>query len=102
MATALSTDQINDALTQLPGWSFEDSSDGSSAIGKQFKFKDFKEALSFIVRLGLHAEEQAHHPDLHNVYNTVTIKLNTHDAGGKVTEKDIALAQAIESFNWVD
>jgi len=96
MPDALTPDAIQAALAELPGWSHADDS-----LAKTFKFSDFKEALSFIVRLGLHAETQGHHPDLHNVYNTVDIKLSTHDAGGKVTEKDIKLARAIESFNWV-
>jgi 4a-hydroxytetrahydrobiopterin dehydratase len=43
------------------------------------------------------AEKRSHHPELFNVYNKVTIRLTTHDAGG-VTDKDIDLAQAIEKI----
>ena len=95
MADALSKAQIEEALSGLDGWTFEDD-----RLKKTFEFGGFKEALSFIVRLGLHAEEQNHHPEIFNVYNTVKIALNTHDAGGKVTTKDVKLASTIESFNW--
>ncbi len=97
MAAPLTPDQIKQALADLPGWKHE-----SDALVKPFKFGSFKEALSFIVRLGLEAEAINHHPDLHNVYNRVTLRLNTHDAGGKVTRKDVDLARAIEEFSWVD
>jgi len=51
-----------------------------------------------MVRVGFEAEKQAHHPEWFNVYNRVEISLSTHDAGGKVTEKDILLAKAIEQI----
>jgi 4a-hydroxytetrahydrobiopterin dehydratase len=44
------------------------------------------------------AEKQDHHPEIYNTYNKVNIKLQTHDAGNKVTEKDYTLAKAIDSF----
>jgi 4a-hydroxytetrahydrobiopterin dehydratase len=44
------------------------------------------------------AEEHNHHPNWTNVYNRVTILLNTHDAGDKVTDKDHALAKAIDGL----
>ncbi len=50
-----------------------------------------------MVRIGLEAEKQVHHPELFNVYNTVKISLSTHDADDKVTQKDVDLAKAIES-----
>lgn len=89
----LSKQQIEKELKQLDGWSFEDDT-----ITKDFSFSDFKEAMSFMVRVGFEAEALVHHPDWSNVYNSVTIRLNTHDAGDKVTEKDIKLAKAIEDI----
>ncbi len=44
------------------------------------------------------AEKQNHHPDWSNVWNTVSFKLNTHDAGGTVTERDHKLAKAIDAI----
>lgn len=95
MADPLNDAQINEALSGLPGWSHEDDH-----LVKTFVFGGFKEALSFIVRVGMHAEDANHHPEIFNIYNKVKIALNTHDAGGKVTSRDVKLASTIESFNW--
>lgn len=92
----LSESDIDDALDDLPGWSYEDDK-----IKKTYEFSNFREAISFIVRLSFHAEEMMHHPELENVYNTVSVALTTHDAGGKVTEMDTELASTIEEFVWV-
>lgn len=89
----LSEQQIEQELESLNGWSFEDDT-----ITKDFSFPDFKEAMSFMVRVGFEAEALVHHPDWSNVYNSVSIRLSTHDAGDKVTEKDIKLAKAIEEI----
>ena len=93
MSTPLSTDAIQSALAGLPGWSYD-----NDKLSKTYKLADFRAALAFIVRIGLEAERANHHPELLNVYSTVTISLNTHDAGGKVTGKDVALAKAIEAI----
>lgn len=62
-----------------------------------FKFKDFVQAFAFMTEVAFHAEKQNHHPEWFNVYNTVTIHLNTHDAGGIVTDQDRALAASIDT-----
>jgi len=79
-------------LLNLNDWQF--NSDG---IEKKFQFKNFTEALGFIVKLGVVSEKMNHHPELFNVYNKVNIRLTTHDAGG-VTDKDIKLASEIDRF----
>lgn len=63
---------------------------------REFRFKDFTEAFAFMTRVALIAERMGHHPDWSNVYDRVRITLSTHDAGGRVTEKDHALAAAID------
>lgn len=88
----LTSDQIKKELQGLKNWSFE-----NDKIHKDFSFDNFKDALSFIVRIGFEAESLGHHPELSNVYNSVSISLSTHDAGDKVTEKDIKLAKAIDT-----
>jgi len=65
---------------------------------RTFQFKDFSEAFAFMTRVAFLAEKQNHHPDWTNVYNTVNIALNTHDAGGAITEKDHKLAAAIDKL----
>jgi 4a-hydroxytetrahydrobiopterin dehydratase len=77
-------------LKDLNDWKFND--DG---IEKKFVFKNFSQALGFIVQVGILAEKQGHHPELFNVYNKVNIRLSTHDANG-LTDKDFNLAKAIE------
>ena len=89
--------EISAALPALPGWKLD-----GDALAKEFKFGSFKEALSFMVRVGFEAEMMDHHPDWTNVYNRVAIRLNTHDAGGKVTAKDVALANKIQALSWTD
>lgn len=84
--------EIEQRLAQMQGWTFADGS-----ITKSYKFKDFKEAFATMTRIAFECEKMNHHPDWKNVYNTVTIALNTHDAGG-VTEKDFKLAQVIETI----
>jgi len=61
-----------------------------------FEFKDFKEAFAFMTEVAMIAEKLDHHPDWSNVWNTVHFKLNTHSAGGTVTEKDHELAGKID------
>jgi 4a-hydroxytetrahydrobiopterin dehydratase len=93
MPTPLTDTQIAEALTQLPNWSHQ-----NDRLTRSYKFADFSEAMAFIVRVGLLAEQHNHHPELFNVYSTVKLSLNTHDADGKVTQKDIDLANAIQKL----
>ena len=87
---------IKAALDALPGWKFQ-----RNALAKTFKFGSFREALSFRVHAGFEAEAMDHHPEWTNVYNRVAIRLNTHDAGDKVTAKDVELAKKIQAISWV-
>lgn len=68
------------------------------SLYRKFDFKTFSEALGFMVQVGLIAESMNHHPKWTNVYNVVEIWLSTHDAGNVVTEKDHALANAIDQL----
>ena len=80
------------ALAGLPDWR---EADGRDAITKKFVFKDFNQAFGFMTRAALVAEKMDHHPEWFNVYRTVEVTLSTHDAGG-LTEKDVALAKAMD------
>ncbi|MSU69457.1 MAG: 4a-hydroxytetrahydrobiopterin dehydratase [Opitutaceae bacterium] len=96
MNRPLARAQIRDALGALPGWAFK-----RDALAKTFTFGSFREAFSFMGRVSFDAEALDHHPDWTNVYNRVTIRLSTHDAGGKVTAKDVELAKRIQKISWV-
>ena len=87
MATTISADEARIRLASLPGWELKER-----AIQRQFTFRDFTEAVSFVVRLGFAAEAADHHPDILINYKRVTLTYSTHSAGG-LTEKDFAGAE---------
>lgn len=93
MAEPLDQNTIEEELKSLSGWSFEDDK-----LKKEFGFKDFRQAMAFITLISYEAEDQVHHPEIFNVYNTVNISLSTHDVGDKVTDKDVKLAKSIEEI----
>jgi 4a-hydroxytetrahydrobiopterin dehydratase len=78
-----------DVLEGLTGWTIQDG-----FLTKELKFKDFNACFAFMTRVALLAEKHNHHPDWFNSYNTLTIQLTSHDAGG-LTERDKRLALAI-------
>lgn len=86
----LTDPEIAAAVTRLPGWSV-----ANGKLHREFAFDDFAAAFAFMTRVAVLAEDRDHHPDWSNIYNRVTIDLQTHDAGG-ITEKDCELASAIE------
>jgi 4a-hydroxytetrahydrobiopterin dehydratase len=90
VAELLSDAGVDKALGRLPGWRRE-----GKTITKQYQFKDFRGAMWFLNATAAVADAMDHHPEWCNVYNRVTVTLSTHDAGG-VTDKDIALAEAME------
>ena len=78
-------------LANLDNWHFKDG-----GIEKDFLFKDFVQAIGFIVKVGFQAEKMNHHPELFSVYNKVKIRLTTHDQNG-LTDLDFKLAKLIEA-----
>jgi 4a-hydroxytetrahydrobiopterin dehydratase len=81
-------------LREFPEWR---EAAGRDAITRMFQFRDFNRAFAFMARVALLAEKLDHHPEWFNVYNRIEVTLSTHDAGG-VTEKDIAMAKAMEEY----
>ena len=69
-----------------------------NALYQKFEFKNFSEAFAFMTRVALIAEKMDHHPKWTNVWNTVEVWLNTHDAGNTVTDRDRKLAQKIDQL----
>jgi 4a-hydroxytetrahydrobiopterin dehydratase len=70
--------------------------ENNNALVREFKFSDFKSAMSFMQECITPIEAINHHPEWSNVYNTVTIRLTTHDKGNTITEKDRKLALEID------
>jgi 4a-hydroxytetrahydrobiopterin dehydratase len=85
----LSDEDIARRLKELPGFRRE-----GDKLLIDLKFKDFVSAFGFMTSVALVAEKLDHHPEWSNVYGTVHIGLQTHDAGG-ITEFDFALATRI-------
>jgi 4a-hydroxytetrahydrobiopterin dehydratase len=69
-----------------------------NALNREFQFADFSEAFAFMTRVAMLAETANHHPEWFNVYRTVKIRLTSHDAGNRVTDKDIGLALQINEL----
>ena len=69
-----------------------------NALVADFEFRDFVEAFEFMTAVAVLAEELNHHPEWSNVYNRVSIRLTTHDAGNTVTDLDRTLADRICSL----
>lgn len=88
----LSSDQIEQKLKDLKGWSYS-----KDAIHTKFEFDNFKAAFTTMTRIAFEAEALQHHPSWANTFNQLEISLSTHDAGG-VTEKDFKLAKEIEKI----
>lgn len=87
---ALSQEKNDEFLKDYSDWRHEDD-----ALKAEFKFKDFTEAWAFLSKVALITEKHDHHAEIHNVYNRVTLTLTTHDAGNKVTQKDLDIVIGI-------
>jgi 4a-hydroxytetrahydrobiopterin dehydratase len=88
---ALSADEIRERLAHIPEWSL-----GDGAIQRDLKFRDFREALHFVNRIGELAEAEAHHPDIQlHSWNRVRLTLSTHSIHG-LSENDFILAAKID------
>lgn len=84
--------EIQKALDSLEGWQ-----QNGTAIQRVFRFPDFKMAMVFVNKVADAAEKANHHPDIDIRYNTVTMALVSHDAGG-VTPRDVRMAEVINKI----
>ena len=91
----LDAEKIKEYLAELGGgW---EAVDGKK-IKKEFKFKDFKEAMVFVNNIAETAESEGHHPDIHIFYNQVRIELWTHAVGG-LSENDFIMAAKLDGLD---
>ena len=86
----LHDDEIRFALSELPEWRAF-----GNALHKEYRFRGFRAAISFVNRVAEQASALNHHPDIEIHYDRVHLTLSTHSDGG-ITEKDVELAHAIE------
>ena len=88
----LSSEEIEEELKNLPGWSVV-----NEKLHREIEFDSFNQAFGFMTRAAMEIEKMNHHPEWFNVYNRLTIDLMTHDAGG-ITRNDINLAKILNSL----
>jgi len=69
---------------------------------REFHFRNFVDAFSFLSQVAELAEIHAHHPTIINTYSYVRLELNTHDAGGVITEKDRSLSVDIDKIKIIE
>jgi len=91
--TLLTPDQVETQLAVTQGWALADGQ-----IVRKVTKKDFGDALRYVNAVGYLAEKANHHPDITISWNQVTLSLVSHSAGG-LTEKDFALARAVNSLD---
>ncbi len=89
----LGTDDISGYLLQVEDW----EALGNKKIKKNFKFKNFKDAMVFVNQIAKLAEEEQHHPDISIFYNRVNLELYTHVIGG-LSENDFIMAAKIDKL----
>ncbi len=68
----------------------------NNALKRTYEFKTFVAAIAFMVNAAMYIDQMNHHPEWTNIYNKVIVKLQSHDAGNKVTEKDRELAKVLD------
>jgi len=92
----LTREQAQDFMEHVPHWSL---SDDAKEIHRVFRFKDFKEALAFVNKVGEIAEEQSHHPDIQFGWGKVQLTLTTHSIEG-LSESDFIIAARVDLIEY--
>ncbi|MFF4405997.1 4a-hydroxytetrahydrobiopterin dehydratase [Streptomyces sp. NPDC001262] len=88
----LSQKDVEVRLQELPGWAVD-----GDRITRTYSFDGHFPAAAMVIHIAQIQEELNHHADVMLGYNTVSLAVNTHSAGGKVTELDVQLARRVEA-----
>ncbi len=94
----LSDDKIAQYREQVPEWDLQDV-DGIPRIARQYKFKNFSQALAFAVQIGILAEKEDHHPKLTTEWGKVEVAFWTHFIQGLHLNDFIAAAKSDRIFD---
>jgi 4a-hydroxytetrahydrobiopterin dehydratase len=89
----LKGEEIENLLRQLEGWQVVNE----HHLQKTYRFKDFRESLQFVDRVGALAEEQGHHPDICFGWGKADVTIWTHKIDG-LTESDFVLAAKVDKL----
>src|ERR671937_762720 len=77
---------------QVPEWELRDD---AHRIERTFRFRNFREALAFVQRVGELAESEGHHPDVSFGWGYATVSLSTKKIKG-LHENDFIIASKID------
>lgn len=84
--------KVKELLRQIPAWTLK-----NGHLYKQFKFKNFVEAIKFVNSIANIAEQEGHHPDFSVHYKIVDVELWTHAVNG-LSENDFIVAAKIDKI----
>jgi 4a-hydroxytetrahydrobiopterin dehydratase len=84
------------SLSSFLGKNMNEWENKDNHLEKTFKFKNYREVLSFVNAVADLANAQNHHPQMIVDFNRVVVRTTTHDAGNTITEKDEKLTLAID------
>lgn len=90
----LSIQKAQELMKEIDGWTL--SSDAKE-VKKEWKFKNFAEALAFANKVGAIAEAENHHPEIEIAWGKVEVELSTHSIGG-LSENDFIVAAKIDAI----
>ena len=93
MSQPLSLKQIDAVLTGLPQWAGDEN-----GLTRTVQFATFGGAIRFMSACVEGIDQRDHHPVWTNTHRRLEIRLNTFDAGGKVTQRDVDLAGHLDSI----
>ena len=91
----LPPEAVADYMKYAPGWT---ASADAKSIAREFKFKDFAEAMAFVNKVADVADAEGHHPDIYIFYNVVRLANSTHAIGG-LSENDFILAAKVNALD---
>ena len=90
--TKLNEEQVQKALSDLPGWTIQ-----NDKLTRTYTFETYKEGIDFAVSVGNAADVLNHHPDIHIGYCRVKVAVNTHDVNG-ISPYDFELARRVDAI----
>lgn len=91
-APTISNEKIEEYLSNLDlGWELIEE----HKIHRDYRFRNFEDALEFVDNVGQIAEDEGHHPDIFLTWGKAGITLWTHKANG-LTENDFIMAAKID------
>lgn len=97
MRKPLSDKEIESQLQRLSSWQHVDDT-----LVKVFRFRNYLDGVAFSNQVAALSEEKDHHPELTISWRSVRVSFTTHDAGNRVTQRDVTLAHGVESLTKSD